>query len=191
MRLSAFDIIKRIYKFIILLIRYPFFRLRGTHISFSSVIEKDVSLRHSTVGKYCSIGMHSYYNNAVIGNYSSIAAFVVIGAMEHSHWALSTSTHLSSEGYSDKTTIIGNDVWIGTNCIIRQGITIGTGAVIGANSFVNKDVPPYAIVFGSPARIYKYRFPEVIVNKLLQSEYWNNNPTIAKAILCKIQNDNT
>lgn len=190
MKNTVFEIIKRIYKFCILLVRYPLFSLRGSKVSFSSVIEKDVSLRRSVVGRYCSIGMHSYYNKVEIGNYTSIAAFVVIGAMEHSHWALSTSTHLSSEGYSDKMTIIGNDVWIGTNCVIRQGITIGHGAVIGANSFVNKDVPPYAIVFGSPAKIYKYRFTDTIIRKLLDSDYWKYNPSKAKVILHKIKDDN-
>ena len=149
-------------------------------------IERDVYLRNCIVGRNTYLGMHSYFNNVRIGSYCSIAGSVVVGAMEHSHWAYSTSSFLSDEGYDDKYTIIGHDVWIGTNCIIRQGVTIGEGAVIGANSFVNKDVPPYAIVFGSPAKLYKYRFPDDVIKRLNACEYWKYNPQRAKELLKSI-----
>ena len=61
--------------------------------------------------------------------------------------------------------IIGNDVTIGVNVTIMGGVTIGNGAVVGANSLVTKDIPPYAIVGGNPAKIIKYRFEDEIIEK--------------------------
>lgn len=67
---------------------------------------------------------------------------------------------------------IGNDVWIGTNAIILPSVTIGDGAVIGAGAVVTKDVPPYAIVGGVPAKILKYRFEDSVIEKLLRIKWW-------------------
>lgn len=71
------------------------------------------------------------------------------------------------------TTTIGNDVWIGQEAMLKLGITIGHGAVIGARSVVTKDVPPYAVVVGAPATVKKFRFPEQLIERLLTSEWWN------------------
>ncbi|MFP3594765.1 DapH/DapD/GlmU-related protein, partial [Chryseobacterium sp. SIMBA_038] len=68
----------------------------------------------------------------------------------------------------DRDTIIGHDVWIGAKSVIKSGITIGHGSIVAALSFVNKDVPPYAIVGGIPAKILKFRFPEEIITDLLE-----------------------
>lgn len=67
---------------------------------------------------------------------------------------------------------IGNDVWICQRAVIISGVTIGDGAVIGANAVVTKDVPPYAVVGGSPARILKYRFPKNTIEKMLAIRWW-------------------
>ena len=64
---------------------------------------------------------------------------------------------------------------ISANAMIMSGITIGNGAVIGAGAFVNKDVPPYAIVAGTPAKIIRYRFDEKTIDKLQKSQWWNKN----------------
>lgn len=69
--------------------------------------------------------------------------------------------------------VIGNDVWIATNTVILSGVTIGDGAVIAAGAIVTKDVPPYAVVGGVPARILKYRFDEKTIEKLLELKWWN------------------
>jgi acetyltransferase-like isoleucine patch superfamily enzyme len=69
--------------------------------------------------------------------------------------------------------IIGNDVWICRGAKILSGINIGDGAVIGAYAVVTKDVPPYAVVAGNPARIIKYRFTEDVINKLLKISWWD------------------
>ena len=70
-------------------------------------------------------------------------------------------------------TIIGNDVWVGANAIIISGVKIGDGAVIGAGAVVTKDVPPYAIVGGVPAKIIKYRFPKDKIDALLKIKWWD------------------
>lgn len=70
---------------------------------------------------------------------------------------------------------IGHDVWIGMRAIVLDGITVGNGAVIAANSVVTKDVPPYAIVAGIPARIIKYRFDGDKIDKLEDSKWWELN----------------
>jgi len=106
-----------------------------------------------------------------IGRYCSIADNVVIllGG-EHSHrWATSYPFPLlydvwpEAEGrtspYARGDVVIGNDVWLGTHSLILSGVTIGDGAVVGAGSVVAKDVPPYAIAAGSPARVVRFRFP--------------------------------
>ena len=69
--------------------------------------------------------------------------------------------------------IVGHDVWIGMNATILGGVKIGNGAVVGAGSVVTRDVPPYAIVAGNPARIVKYRFDELTIKKFLAVKWWN------------------
>ena len=76
---------------------------------------------------------------------------------------------------------IGNDVWIGEAVFINDGITIGTGAVVGAHSVVTKDVPPYAIVAGAPARVLRYRFDDSTIQKLLDSKWWEWDDETLKA----------
>ncbi|WP_140538245.1 DapH/DapD/GlmU-related protein [Mesorhizobium sp. B1-1-8] len=67
---------------------------------------------------------------------------------------------------------VGNDVWIGHGAIMLPGVAIGDGAVVGAGAVVTKDVPPYAIVVGSPAKVIRYRFSEDVVAKLLAIQWW-------------------
>lgn len=76
-----------------------------------------------------------------------------------------------SKTYGDTT--IGNDVWIGYDAVIMPGIKIGDGAVIGTNSVVTKDVPPYSIVGGNPANVIRMRFDEATINTLLQIKWWD------------------
>ena len=67
--------------------------------------------------------------------------------------------------------IVKDDVWIGTNSLILSGVVIGQGAIVGAGSVVTKDVPPYAVVGGNPARVLKYRYPQEIVERMLKVEW--------------------
>lgn len=69
-------------------------------------------------------------------------------------------------------TVIGHDVWIGRKAIIMPGVKVGNGAIVGAGAVVTKDVPDYAIVAGVPAKIIKYRFPDLIIQELLSVKWW-------------------
>ena len=79
--------------------------------------------------------------------------------------------------------IIGNDVWIGFEAVILAGVTIGDGAIIGARAVVTKDVPPYTIVGGIPAKPIKKRFDEDVISDLLRVKWWDwSNEKIARNI---------
>lgn len=151
------------------------------------------------VGNCCKIGDYSYINseydyvfidgNVEIGKFCSIGPNVQIGYGNHDISFVTTHPFLYNKKYiknldfnSDlfnemfhKKTIIGNDVWIGANANIKKGVTIGDGAVIGMNTVVTKDVPPYAIVVGNPGKIIKYRFKDDDIDFLLKSKWWNYN----------------
>lgn len=146
-------------------------------------------------GSYGNPRIHSWGETSelVIGAYCSIADGVQIflGGEHRTDWvstypfsvfwpsARTISGHPASKG----CVIIGNDVWIGTEAVILSGVTIGDGAVIGARSVVTRDVPPYAVVAGNPARLVKRRFDEETVSKLLEIKWWEwDNARIEQAL---------
>ncbi len=116
-----------------------------------------------------------------IGSFCSVARNVSMQTFNHNHKKATTyfiGSNYFNEKWDDEQTgkggiRIGNDVWIGTHCVILGGVTIGNGAVIAANSVVTKDVPPYAIAAGSPAKVISYRFDEVMIADLQKLEWWN------------------
>ena len=139
-----------------------------------------------------SYAVSGYYFAAVIGRYVSIGEDVQIGRGSHPIDWVSTSPVFYQRhedvvdrqidaaryylpkftGQVPKSTIIGHDVYIGHGAFIKQGINIGTGAIVGACAVVTKDVPPYAVVAGNPAKIIKMRFPDSLVKELLISQWW-------------------
>ncbi|WP_179875701.1 CatB-related O-acetyltransferase [Sinorhizobium sp. BJ1] len=130
-----------------------------------------------TIGRYCAIAekaapIASNHPQGRIGmsgfDYSPIAPFA---QFERDKGYAAPKT--PPRGVNTGSTVIGNDVWIGQEAMIKRGITIGHGAVIAARSIVTKDVPPYAVVAGAPAEIKKFRFPEPLIERLLASEWWN------------------
>lgn len=142
-----------------------------------------------SIGAYTDIVSGSELQNvASIGRYCSIARNVTIGQNRKSHpldWvsshsALAALRHrqsgLPQVHQEVKQTVIGHDVWIGMDVLILEGITIGTGAVIGAQSLITKDVPPFAIVAGSPGKVLRYRFDPHTIDALLASQWWNLTP---------------
>ena len=109
--------------------------------------------------------------------------------MEHSYWYPSISPVLSKECIFGNETRIGNDVWIGAHVCVKQGVTIGDGAVIGAGSVVTKDVPPYTIAYGVPAKVIKKRFEsETKENLVKESKFWELEPNEARNIIVRIEN---
>lgn len=177
-----------IVKSIITFLRKPLFALYHSSVDSTSWVKGVSNTRYSKIGKWCFVNKLVGLNHVEIGNYCSIAANVLIGGMEHGTEHCSTSTKLSDATYADRTTIIGHDVWIGSYCVIRQGVRIGDGAIIGAMSFVNRDVPPYSIVFGIPAKVARIRLPEIVINELNESRYWEKPPKEARKILSEIEN---
>lgn len=116
------------------------------------------------IGKYCSIAQGvSFYNfNHRINHPSTY--FINKNILNKNQ-----SFDIISKGNIS----IGHDVWIGVNSVILSGINIGNGAIIAAGSVITKDIPPYAIAAGNPAKIIKYRFNEGIINKLQEINWWN------------------
>jgi acetyltransferase-like isoleucine patch superfamily enzyme len=125
-------------------------------------------------------------NNLIIGNFASIAGNikVYLGGNHRTDWVTTypfghinnnTFNHFSGSGHpvSKGDIIIGNDVWIGDNVVIMSGVTIGDGAVIANNSHVVKNVEPYTIVGGNPAKTIRYRFTPTQIEELLKIKWWN------------------
>lgn len=133
------------------------------------------------VNENCKIGDFTYINknssveNAEIGRYCSISSGVYIGPYEHGLNYISTSPVIQPRTIL-KGVKIGNDVLISLNAIILDGVTVGDGAVIGAGAVVTHDVEPYEVVGGVPAKHIKYRFEERIINKLIESEWYDKEP---------------
>lgn len=148
------------------------------------------------VGAFCNLSGGTI-NNVTFGRYCSVASGVVVGPHEHpTDWLTTSRTAYYPEvnGWDDLVapgqgsvirarkrpftgscpmTTIGPDVWLGQGAFVKSGVTIGAGAIIGARATVLRDVPPYAIVVGTPGKVLRLRFPEKVVERLLAVQWWN------------------
>jgi len=143
--------------------------------------KKSLKIGTLKIGKFCSISdnVQIFLNHDHNVNWVTTYPFPVL-------WDGSIKGHPTGKG----DIIIGNDVWIGYGAYIFSGLTIGDGAVIAAGAIVTKDVLPYSIVGGNPAKIIRMRFPQEIIDKLLQIKWWDKDEeTIKKmlSILCNSQ----
>lgn len=164
--------------------------IENKKLSKNAILGKKTKIRKGTeitniiLGDYSYVsGPNTYIEDVKIGKYCSIARNVVIGVSGHNYEWVTTSPIIVSSAYGflqksiptpqKSAPIIGNDVWIGMNVIIMRGVSIGDGAVIAAGSVITKNVEPYSIVGGLPAKHLKYRFDSHIVESLLEIKWWD------------------
>lgn len=171
-------------------------KVTGSILKYYSRLKDYTEIHNSTLGKYSYISQYSIINKTKIGKFCSIANGCYIGLWEHNTDVSTHSFYLFEHsgnfvsGYKnyDKDNIetkIGNDVWIGANAVIMKGINIGNGVIVGASSVVTKDVPPYAVVVGNPARVIKYRYNKKDIQWLLKIKWWNFSRKKLKKIISK------
>jgi virginiamycin A acetyltransferase len=174
---------------------HPTVKLSGARISGHVEIGEGSKLLNGVVinaGLKVSIGRFTSLNGpntdiicslnpVTIGSFCSIARSVNIQEYNHKFNSL-TSYYIHhnilkesrlKDIYSNGPVEIGNDVWIGAQCVIMGGARIGNGAIIAANSVVSSDVPPFAIVGGSPAKIIRYRFSESVIKEIEEMKWWD------------------
>ena len=146
-------------------------------------------LNNPKIGNFTYVGDNSIIGPNVIsiGKYCSIAFDCKIGLNEHPLYNLSSSslfyseswrnfhkqTRISNSDLNNKKIIIGNDVWIGAQVIILNNVTIGNGSIIGAGSVVTKNVEPFSIVAGNPAKFIKERFNVKTIQFIEKSKWWD------------------
>lgn len=163
-----------------------FSRVDDSVLSHHCRIDRNNHLYFANFGRYTYTGMNTVVMHATIGAFCSISWNVSIGGANHDYTRVTQHSFLynshdnlrtdESEIIYDRfsgSVKIGNDVWIASGAVITRGVTIGDGAVVAANAVVTKDVPPFAIVVGSPARVIKYRFEKQIIDILSELKWWN------------------
>lgn len=166
-------------------------------ISMPELLEHPVSvgaraeIHHgTTVGRFSFINIGTIvYRNVAIGRFSSFARNCEIGVATHPTNTLSTHSFQYSsagfrkvDGYEDMprfhheehpSTSIGSDVWIGAQVVIKAGVRIGHGAVVGAHSTILADVPPFSVVVGTPGRVVRMRFEPEVIEGLTATRWWD------------------
>lgn len=159
--------------------------LQDSKVDKSSAICNGARFYRSELGKYSYIGPSSFVTNTHIGAFTSISGDCYIGGTSHPlNWVSTSSVFHKWENILHKNfarfeynifteTYIGNDVWIGEGCKIKAGVRISDGAVIGMGSIVTRDVGPYEIWAGNPARYIRKRMNEKQIKDMLNLQWWN------------------
>ena len=158
--------------------------LQEAQVDKTASIGSGVKFYRSSLGRYSYVSRGCFVTDTEIGAFTSVASDCYIGGTPHTlEWA-STSPVFHKWGNVLKKnfsrhafeifipTKIGNDVWIGNRAMLKAGITVGDGAVIGMGSVVTKDVGPYEIWAGNPARLIRKRFDDETIKRLLESRWW-------------------
>lgn len=160
--------------------------VKDSDIHPDSKIYRFSKVVNSSVGSFTYIAPGCSINNATIGRFCSIASGLKVGFGKHPISYVSTSpafystnnalglTFAKEDSFIEYESVtIGNDVWIGADVMILDGVKIGDGAIVAAKSLINKDVEPYSIVGGVPARHIKYRFENSVIERLSRSKWWD------------------
>ncbi|MBD3750776.1 MAG: CatB-related O-acetyltransferase [Sphingobacteriales bacterium] len=159
-------------------------RIRDRSIRFKGGKPTDVEVGEHTYINGLTVFSWGLSSKVSIGKYCSIADSVtfIAGGEHHKDWVSTfpfmdrwkiKEIEAQAPGSSKGDIVIGHDVWIGHGATVLSGVTIGHGAIIGAMAVVAKNVPPYAIVVGNPAKIIKYRFTPEFINTLLTIKWWD------------------
>ena len=147
---------------------------RGSYIGELTfpIYEENPATSHILMGHFCSAADNVCFLVGANHPYKSVSnfSFDVKYVVEQIFGSIEPAPFRRPNRYQ---IIIGNDVWLGQNTTILGGVKIGNGAVVGAGAVVAKDIPPYAIAVGNPARVIKYRFDEETIKKLLAVKWWN------------------
>lgn len=178
-----------------------------TNLNGPCMISKGVRIKRAEIGGYTYVSRDARLLDCSVGRYCSIGPECLIGGLgAHPTDWYSTSPLTYSPGNTVSqvlgstrvdlgfcetgTVILGNDVWLGARVLVADGVRIGDGAVVGANTVVTKDVPPYAVYYGSPAKVQRYRFTEEVIQEILATGWWRRSPDqIDTEHLRKIIND--
>ncbi|MDP3419065.1 chloramphenicol acetyltransferase [Falsiroseomonas sp.] len=135
-----------------------------------SYVVHDSQIIYATIGKFCSIASHTRINpgnhpldRVALNHFTYRASAYGLGADEAGFFDWRRGAHVT----------LGHDVWLGHGVIVLPGVSIGTGAAIGAGAVVTKDIPPFAVAVGTPARVLRFRFSEPVRQSLLRIAWWD------------------
>ena len=166
-------------------------RAKELHLTEMPYIHDNVELENTQLGAFTEIGLYNFIENATLDDYSFTGQFCSIQNSRIGKFVnIAEKTRIGPTSYQNKkygfrgrdellgecenqTTYIGHDAWIGRGAVIQPGTSIGIGAIIGEKAVVTKDVPPYAIVVGVPAKVIKYRFSDDEIEALRRISWWD------------------
>ena len=148
-------------------------------VGLGTYIRDNAFFKNTQIGRFCSIAPNvrlvygSHPTSPNVAMHPSFYQKKKIAGLDFNHEM--AFNEYKTIGNGDYFCVIGNDVWIGSNALIMGGVEIGDGAVIAAGAVVTKNVPPYAIVGGNPAKVLRFRFDEKTIYELMEKKWWNKD----------------